>query len=72
MRPLLPAGVATGLLATTLLAAPTAHAAGETSRAPAIVGSYLQRELVGTPGADVVVTNGAIQIDTRGGDDLCA
>ena len=72
MRPHLPAGLATGLLASTLLAAPTAHAAGETCHGqPAtIVGSYLQRDLVGTPGTDVVVTNGAIQIDTRGGDDL--
>ncbi|WP_416954856.1 hypothetical protein ACNKF0_21835 [Nocardioides sp. T5] len=72
MRPLLPAGLATGVLAATLLTAPTAQAAGETCHGqPAtIVGSYLQRDLVGTPGADVVVTNGATQIDTRGGDDL--
>ncbi|WP_299926920.1 hypothetical protein [uncultured Nocardioides sp.] len=72
MRPLLRAGLATGLLSATLLTAPTAQAAGETCHGqPAtIVGSYLQRDLVGTPGADVVVTNGAVQLDTRGGDDL--
>ena len=53
MRPLLPAGLATGLLAATLLAAPTAQAAGETCHGqPAtIVGSYLQRDLVGTGGS---------------------
>ncbi|HYJ27074.1 MAG TPA: hypothetical protein VEW73_05125 [Nocardioides sp.] len=72
MRPFLPTGLASGLLAATLLTVPTAQAAAETchGRPATIVGSYLQRDLVGTPGADVVVTNGAVQIDTRGGDDL--
>ena len=72
MRPLLPAALATGLLAATLLTAPTAQAAAETcqGRPATIVGSYLQRGLVGTEGADVVVTNGATQVDTLGGDDV--
>ena len=72
MRPLLPATLATGLLTATLLTAPTAQAAAETCQGqPAtIVGSWLQRGLVGTEGADVVVTNGASQVDTLGGNDL--
>ena len=72
MRPLLPAALASGLLTATLLTAPTAQAAADTCQGqPAtIVGSYLQRGLGGTEGRDVVVTNGATQVDTRGGDDL--
>ncbi|MCP3420463.1 hypothetical protein [Nocardioides pinisoli] len=72
MRPHLPIGLATGLIAATLLSNAPAQAAAETcqGRPATIVGSYLQREVVGTEGADVVVTNGAIEVDTRGGDDL--
>ncbi|MBD3923892.1 hypothetical protein IEZ26_04600 [Nocardioides cavernae] len=71
--PLLTTGLATGLLAATLLpAAAPAYAAGETcqGRPATIVGTPNQTGLVGTEGPDVVVTNGAIQVDTRGGDDL--
>ncbi|GAB3015945.1 calcium-binding protein [Nocardioides flavus (ex Wang et al. 2016)] len=65
--------VATGLLAATLLPATApAYAAGETcqGRPATIVGQPLQTSLVGTDGPDVVVTNGALGIDTLGGDDL--
>lgn len=61
----------TSLLAGGLITAP-ADAAGETCQGEAatIVGTYLQRGLVGTEGRDVVVTNGASELDTLGGDDL--
>ena len=70
MRPL--PLMAAGLLAATLLARPTAHAAGETCQGqPAtIVGTFLQQDLTGTEGPDVVVTNGATVVKTLGGDDL--
>ncbi|MBS2940315.1 hypothetical protein KDN32_21475 [Nocardioides sp. J2M5] len=65
--------LAISLLATGLGVAPAspAGAAGETcqGRAATIVGQPLQR-VVGTEGPDVVVTNGAIGVDTLGGDDL--
>ena len=63
--------VATGLLAAGLTGVP-AHAAGETchGEAATIVGTWLQRGVIGTEGRDVVVTNGATQVDTLGGDDL--
>ena len=72
MRTLLPPGLATGLLAATLLTAPGAQAAADTcqGRTATIVGQPLQPGLVGTEGPDVVVTNGAVGIDTLGGDDL--
>ncbi len=70
MRPL--PLMAAGLLAATLLTSPTAYAAAETCQGqPAtIVGTFLQRDLTGTEGPDVVVTNGAIGVKTLGGDDL--
>lgn len=70
MRPL--PLMASGLLAATLLASPTAYAAGETCQGqPAtIVGTPSQYDLVGTEGPDVVVTNGATVVKTLGGDDL--
>lgn len=73
MRPLLSTGLATGLLAATLLPATApAYAAGETcqGRPATIVGQPLQTGLVGTEGPDVVVTHGAHGLDTLGGDDL--
>jgi Ca2+-binding RTX toxin-like protein len=70
MRPL--PLMAAGLLAATLLTSPTAYAAAVTCQGqPAtIVGTPSQYDLIGTEGRDVVVTNGANGIDTRGGDDL--
>ncbi|GIM66234.1 hypothetical protein Pve01_87520 [Planomonospora venezuelensis] len=72
MRPLLPAGLAAGVLAATLLTSPTAYAAAVTCQGqPAtIVGTPSQYDLIGTEGPDVVVTNGAYGIRTLGGDDL--
>lgn len=60
------------LLAATLLAPTTASAAGETchGQAATLVGSDRAPRLVGTEGADVVVTNGSQQVDTLGGDDV--
>ena len=70
MRPL--PLLATGLLAVTLMAAPPTYAAGETcqGRPATIVGVPLQVGLTGTEGDDVVVTNGAVTVDTLGGNDL--
>ncbi|WP_224275902.1 hypothetical protein [Nocardioides lacusdianchii] len=70
MRPL--PLMAAGLLAATLLTSPTAYAAAETCQGqPAtIVGTFLQQDLTGTEGPDVVVTNGATVVKTLGGDDL--
>ena len=71
MRPL--PLLATGLLTATLLSTTTpTYAAGETcqGRPATIVGQPLQSPLLGTEGPDVVVTNGAIRVDTLGGDDL--
>lgn len=71
MRPL--PLLATGLLAATLLTttAPSYAAGGTCQGQPAtIVGQPSQTGLVGTEGRDVVVTNGALGIDTLGGDDL--
>lgn len=70
MRPL--PLTAAGLLAATLLTSPTAYAAAVTCQGqPAtVVGTFLQRDLTGTEGPDVVVTNGALGVKTLGGDDL--
>lgn len=70
MRPL--PLMAAGLLAVTLLASPTAYAADETcqGRPATVLGLYGQRGLTGTEGPDVVVTRGALTVDTLGGDDL--
>jgi Ca2+-binding RTX toxin-like protein len=68
MRPLHLA--ATGLLAATLLTAPTAQAAAETcqGRAATVVGSA---DVVnGTEGDDVIVTNGATRVRALGGNDV--
>ncbi|GAA5105712.1 hypothetical protein GCM10023339_01890 [Alloalcanivorax gelatiniphagus] len=64
--------VATGLLAAALLTTPTAYAAGETCRGQAatVVGTPGQSGLLGTEGADVVVTNGAMSVKALGGNDL--
>jgi Ca2+-binding RTX toxin-like protein len=72
MRPLLPTALATGLLAATLLAPPTARAAAETcqGRAATVVGAPGQDGVRGTEGDDVVVTNGASGVKTLGGNDL--
>ena len=72
MRPLLPPGLATGLIAATLLTAPTAHAAAETcqGRPATIVGTPGQYVLSGTEGDDVIVTNGATPTLGHGGNDL--
>lgn len=71
MRPLLPAGLATGLLAVTLLTAPGAQAASYTcqGRTATVVGSG-QYDLVGTEGDDVMVTNGVGTTVGLGGNDL--
>ncbi|MCF6378552.1 hypothetical protein L2K70_13150 [Nocardioides KLBMP 9356] len=62
----------TGLLAATLLATPTAYAAGETcqGRPATVVGTPNQLGLTGTEGDDVIVTNGATSTSTLGGNDL--
>ena len=67
-----PALVAAVLLAATVTAPATAHAAGETCHGvPAThVGSPTTYELRTTEGPDVVVTNGASDVETFGGDDL--
>jgi hypothetical protein len=72
MRPLLPAALATGLLAATLLTAPAAQAAAETcqGRAATVVGTPGQYVLTGTEGDDVIVTNGAGPTLGLGGNDL--
>lgn len=72
MRPLLPAGLATGLIAATLLTAPTAQAAADTcqGRAATVVGTPGQYVLTGTEGDDVIVTNGAGPTLGLGGNDL--
>jgi len=64
--------VAAGLLAAGLLTTTPASAAVETcqGRPATIVGQPMQTGLVGTEGPDVVVTNGAVGVDTLGGDDL--
>ncbi|QSR33270.1 hypothetical protein CFI00_22715 [Nocardioides sp. S5] len=70
MRPL--PLMAAGLLAATLLASPSAYAAGETcqGRPATIVGTPGMAALTGTEGADVIVTNGAVTVSALGGDDL--
>ena len=64
MRPLHLA--ATGLLAVVLLPAAPTHAAGETcqGRPATVVGTPVQLGLVGTDADDVVVTNGAVTVET--------
>ena len=65
--------LATASLVTTLAAAvPSASAVGETCQGvPAtIVGSTAQRELRGTEGPDVIVTQGSTFVWALGGDDL--
>jgi Ca2+-binding RTX toxin-like protein len=74
MRPvsLLTSGLATGLLAATLLPATApAYAAGETclGRPATVIGTPGQSVLTGTEGDDVVVTNGASDVRALGGDD---
>lgn len=63
---------AAALLGLTLLAPTTSQAVGETCQGvPAtIVGSAYQRELRGTEGPDVIVTNDASSVLALGGDDL--
>ena len=65
---------AAALLAATLLAPTTAHAAGETCQGrPARVVGTDNEPLAGTEGPDVIVTNGASPVHALGGDDLvCA
>ncbi|GAB3014132.1 hypothetical protein GCM10011376_08460 [Nocardioides flavus (ex Wang et al. 2016)] len=62
----------TALLGLTLLAPTGATAAGETCQGqPAtIVGTPGAFVLTGTEGRDVIVTNGSLQVDALGGDDL--
>lgn len=63
---------ATGLLAATLLTAPSAHAAGETchGQAATVVGTPGQVGLTGTEGADVIVSNGAASVVALAGNDV--
>jgi Ca2+-binding RTX toxin-like protein len=72
MRSLLPTALATGLVAATLLTAPTAQAAADTcqGRAATVVGTPGQYVLTGTEGDDVIVTNGAGPTLGLGGNDL--
>jgi Ca2+-binding RTX toxin-like protein len=65
----LPAAVLLGL---TLLTPAVATAAGETCQGqPAtVVGAPATFVLTGTEGPDVIVTNGSMQVDALGGDDL--
>lgn len=65
----LPAAV---LLGVSMLVPTTAHAAGETCQGqPAtIVGQPDQLDLLGTEGPDVIVSNGAFEVQAQGGDDL--
>jgi Ca2+-binding RTX toxin-like protein len=72
MRPLLPAGLATGLMAISLLTAPTAQAAADTCQGltATVVGTPGQYVLTGTEGDDVIVTNGAGPTLGLGGNDL--
>lgn len=72
MRPLLPAGLATGLLAATLLTTPGAQAIADTcqGRAATVVGTPEQYGLTATEGDDVIVTNGADGVQALGGNDL--
>ncbi|GIM66231.1 hypothetical protein Pve01_87510 [Planomonospora venezuelensis] len=72
MRPLLPTGLATGVLAATLLTAPAAQAAADTcqGRPATVVGTPGRFGLTGTEGADVIVTNGATSTSAFGGADL--
>ena len=60
------------LLGLTLLAPATSHAAGETCQGvPAtVVGSPGQRDLTGTEGPDVIVTNSSTFVHALGGADL--
>lgn len=62
----------TGLLAAVLLPTAPTYAAGETcqGRPATVVGTPGQVGLVGTEGDDVVVTNGAVSVETLGGGDL--
>ena len=72
MRSVLPTALATGLVAATLLTAPTAQAAADTcqGRAATVVGTPGQYVLTGTEGDDVIVTNGAGPTLGLGGNDL--
>ena len=66
---------AAALLGLTLLVPTGAGAAGETcqGRAATLIGQPEQVELVGTEQPDVIVTNGAYNVEALGGDDLiCA
>ena len=71
MRLLLPTGLATGLIAATLLTAPGAQAAADScqGRTATVVGAG-QYGLTGTEGDDVIVTNGADGVQALGGNDL--
>ena len=70
MRPL--PLLATGLLAAVLLPAAPTYAAGETcqGRPATVVGTPGQLGLLGTEADDVVVTNGAVSVETLAGADL--
>ena len=61
------------LLGLATLAPTTAQAAGETCHGAAatiVGGNQSSYELKGTEGPDVIVTDGASEVDARGGDDL--
>lgn len=70
MRPL--PLLTTGLLAAVLVPATPVAAVGETcqGRPATVVGVPMQGWLTGTEGDDVVVTNGAVTVNTLGGNDL--
>jgi Ca2+-binding RTX toxin-like protein len=72
MHPLNPLLAAAALVAATVATLPAAGAAGETCQGvPAtIVGSAVQRDLRGTEGPDVIVTNDSTFVHALGGDDL--
>ena len=72
MRPLSPLLTTAALVAASLATLPAAGAAGETcqGRPATVVGAPGQRELRGTEGPDVIVTNDASYVWALGGDDL--
>lgn len=67
------ATLTTAAMIGSMLMVPTAvQAAGETchGRAATIVGSPRTLQLTGTDGPDVIVTNGSLNVDSLGGDDV--
>lgn len=70
MRPLVPILV-TAALGAALLQPTSATAAGETCQGqPATLVGAPDQTVLGTEGPDVIVSNGASQVDALGGDDL--